>query len=124
MVTFAGVLFVYGTYFLVLECVQLVSLGPGAYFDSFWNIVDIAAYVTTLVVCPCTVFRYGIGQGQFVPVLVGAGGSTASPMLLRRQWHGVPSIATGHGPAKPCGAHATDFPGCLRDKARPCSSPH
>ncbi|EFJ51236.1 hypothetical protein VOLCADRAFT_88109 [Volvox carteri f. nagariensis] len=72
MVAFAAILFLYGNYFLVLECVQLASLGAAAYFDSFWNIVDIAAYVTTLVVCPCTVFRKGIGKGDFVAVLVAA----------------------------------------------------
>jgi hypothetical protein len=72
MYAFAAILFLYGLYFLVLEFVQLASLGAAAYFDSFWNIVDIAAYVTTLVVCPCTVFRYGIGRGQFVAVLVAA----------------------------------------------------
>ncbi|KXZ50265.1 hypothetical protein GPECTOR_17g904 [Gonium pectorale] len=72
IVVFAGVLFLYGMYFLVLEFVQLASLGASAYFDSFWNIVDIAAYVTTLVVCPCTVFRYGLQQGEFVAALVAA----------------------------------------------------
>lgn len=39
MVVFAAILFLYGCYFLLLECVQLVSLGAAAYFDSFWNIV-------------------------------------------------------------------------------------
>ncbi|GIL43770.1 hypothetical protein Vafri_1390 [Volvox africanus] len=72
MLAFCGVLFLYGIYFLILECMQLASLGFAAYFDSFWNIVDIAAYVTTLVVCPCTVFRKGIGRGDFVAVLVAA----------------------------------------------------
>ncbi|KAG2499706.1 hypothetical protein HYH03_002641 [Edaphochlamys debaryana] len=72
MVVFAAILFLYGLYFTLLECLQLVSLGAAAYFDSFWNLVDIAAYVTTLVVCPCTVFRYGIGPGEFVPPLVAA----------------------------------------------------
>ncbi|GIL81855.1 hypothetical protein Vretimale_1435 [Volvox reticuliferus] len=72
MVAFCVVLFLYGIYFLILECVQLASLGFAAYFDSFWNIVDIAAYVTTLVVCPCTVFRAGIHRKEFVPVLVAA----------------------------------------------------
>ena len=28
--------------------------------------------MTTLVICPCTVFRFGIGEGQFVAVLVAA----------------------------------------------------
>ncbi|GFR49848.1 hypothetical protein Agub_g11948 [Astrephomene gubernaculifera] len=72
IVIFSVVLFIYGIYFLVLECVQLAALGAAAYFDSFWNIVDIAAYVTTLIVCPCTVLRYGLGEGQFVAVMVAA----------------------------------------------------
>lgn len=72
MVILAAILFLYGIYFLVLEFVQLTSLGIGAYFDSFWNIVDIAAYVTTLIICPCTVFRYGVHRKEFVAVLVSA----------------------------------------------------
>ncbi|GFH18362.1 uncharacterized protein HaLaN_15156, partial [Haematococcus lacustris] len=52
------------------EIFQLYKLGASAYFDSFWNLLDLASYGATLIIMPCVVARYGVGQGHFVPALV------------------------------------------------------
>ncbi|MEW5305080.1 MAG: hypothetical protein WDW36_007644 [Sanguina aurantia] len=69
-VAFSVVLFLYGLYYFCLEVSQLRSMGFRSYFMSFWNFMDVASYVANLIICPCYIFRYGLGPGGFTPVLV------------------------------------------------------
>lgn len=69
------IIFLFGLYFMCLEAVQLVKLGAAAYFDSFWNFVDLASYAAAMVLAPCVLARYGMQDGGFVYALVSGGSS-------------------------------------------------
>ncbi|KAJ9517001.1 hypothetical protein QJQ45_027354 [Haematococcus lacustris] len=70
IVALACILFLFGFYYMAQELFQLYKLGASAYFDSFWNLLDLASYGATLVIMPCVLARYGVAQGLFVPGLV------------------------------------------------------
>lgn len=72
------VLFLYGLYYFCLEVSQLRSMGFRSYFMSFWNFMDIASYLANLIICPCYIFRVGLGPGGFTPVRLSLA-RTASP---------------------------------------------
>lgn len=67
------IIFLFGLYFMALEAVQLFKLGAAAYFDSFWNFVDLASYAAAMVLAPCVLARYGMQDGGFVYALVSGG---------------------------------------------------
>ncbi|GFH15518.1 uncharacterized protein HaLaN_11758 [Haematococcus lacustris] len=61
IVALSCVLFLFGLYYMAQEIFQLYN---------FWNLLDLASYGATLIIMPCVVARYGVGQGHFVPALV------------------------------------------------------
>ena len=63
-------MFLFGSYFLFMEGLQLIQLGPSAYFDSFWNFIDIASYCIAMMIPPFALLRIGLTENGYVPAMV------------------------------------------------------
>jgi len=51
-------LLAFGFYFLVFECIQ-IALNPRAYLTDFWNMLDLARVLFTIVYAFCRLEEYG-----------------------------------------------------------------
>eukprot|EP00201_Polytomella_parva_P015433 CAMPEP_0175051112 /NCGR_PEP_ID=MMETSP0052_2-20121109/7617_1 /TAXON_ID=51329 ORGANISM="Polytomella parva, Strain SAG 63-3" /NCGR_SAMPLE_ID=MMETSP0052_2 /ASSEMBLY_ACC=CAM_ASM_000194 /LENGTH=541 /DNA_ID=CAMNT_0016315357 /DNA_START=84 /DNA_END=1705 /DNA_ORIENTATION=- len=69
LLSFMVVLFFFGTYYMTIEVMQLLSLGLTSYFESFWNVIDVISYSIIIAITPCVIMRVGIGKGQVIAVL-------------------------------------------------------
>lgn len=66
-------MFFFGSYFLSLEGLQLIKLGASDYFSSFWNFMDLFSYAASMVIPPCVLLRFQMGDQGFVYPLVSSG---------------------------------------------------
>ena len=66
----------YGIYFLAMEGIQLLKLGAAAYFDSFWNFVDLASFFIAIMIPPFVLLRIGLTENGYVPAMVRPGLAT------------------------------------------------
>jgi hypothetical protein len=80
--------FLYGAYFLAMEGLQLFKLGLTAYFDSFWNFVDLASFVMAMMIPPFVLFRIGLTANGYVPIMV-SGKACTSDLLMHGQYSSI-----------------------------------
>lgn len=64
------IVFLYGAYFMSMEGLQLFKLGIYAYFDSFWNFVDLASFAMAMMIPPFVLLRIGLTSNGYVPIMV------------------------------------------------------
>ena len=48
----------------------MIKLGPSAYFDSFWNFVDITSFSIAMMIPPFVLLRIGLTESGYVPAMV------------------------------------------------------